>query len=112
MSNAHRRARDRGKAFERSVARLLGGSRPRGGNRGVAASDIDGVPWSVEVTRVRNVGARLHGKWEQTCRNARAEGREPVLIAAKEHQRTKDALVLCRLELFSRLAGTSADRPE
>ncbi len=103
MSSEHTRARNRGKAFERSVARMLGGSRPRGGNRGVACSDVEGTPWSVECTRTRNVGARLGGKWAQALRNARLEGREPVLVAALERQPVKDALVICRLSLFAEL---------
>jgi hypothetical protein len=104
LSDDHRRARRRGKDFERTVAKALGGFRPAGGNRGWACSDIGGVPWSMEVTRTNNSGEhQLRKKWEQAERNARLEAREPVLVYAKPRQRLDDALVVCRFGLFRAL---------
>lgn len=103
VGDEHRRARRRGKSFELLVAKALGGTRPRGGNRGVASSDIDGVPWSVEVTRTNQGESAVRKKWAQCCKNAKAEGREPLLIVAKPRQRLNDALVVCRFGLFHSL---------
>lgn len=100
MSSDNQRARNRGKNFERLCAKALGGSRPRGGNRGAASSDIDGVPWSVEVTRTNQGAGAVKKKWDQAVRNARVEGKEPLLIVALPRQRLADALVVCRFGLF------------
>ena len=110
MSAEHRRARRRGKSFELLVARALGGRRPRGGNRGVASSDVEGVPWSVEVTRTAKGEGVVRLKWAQCCRNAKAEGREPVLVVARPRQRLRDALVVCRFELFDSLRRGSYEK--
>jgi hypothetical protein len=109
VGDEHRRARRRGKSFELLVAKALNGYRPKGGNRGSACSDIGGVPWSVEVTRTAKVWQRLRPKWEQAERNAKLEGREPVLIAAYPRQRLGDALVVCRFELFQSLGKEDND---
>lgn len=110
MGDEHRRARRRGKSFELLVARALGGTRPHGGNRGTASSDIDGVPWSVEVTRTKNeTEYGLRKKWEQAGRNAKLEGREPVLVYAKPRQRLDDVLVVCRFGLFRSLLGSERE---
>jgi len=103
LASPNVRARNRGKNFERTVAKALGGFRPRGGNRGVSSSDIEGTPWSIEVTRTAKGAAAVRVKWGQAKRNATLEGREPVLVVATPRQRLADALVVCRFELFQQL---------
>ena len=109
MSNDNVRARNRGKAWERRVAEILGGFRPRGGNRGMAGSDVGGVPWAIECTRTAQMWRRLRPKWEQASVNAEREGKEPVLIAARPRQRWQDALVVMLLELFQSLTRGDED---
>lgn len=110
LASAESRASRRGKNTERLVAKALGGFRPRGGNRGVASSDIGGVPWSVEVTRTKNeYDHNIRKKWTQACVNAKLEGREPVLVYLRPRQRLDEGLVVCRFGLFRQLAGGADD---
>ena len=109
LGDEHRRAARRGKNTERATAKALGGTRPRGGNRGVASSDIDGVPWSVEVTRTKNEhDFNIRKKWTQACTNAKLEGKEPVLVYLRPYQALDDGLVVCKFGLFRSLANPPA----
>ena len=110
MSDVERRARRRGKNFERTVAKALGGRRKV--NRGTATSDLDGVPWSVECTRTKKGASAVRTKWEQAVRNAGLEGQEPVLVVAEPGQRIDDALVVCRFGLFAELANGTKEEAE
>ena len=110
MSDDHRKARRRGKDFERTVARALGGRR-RIGYKGTACSDLDGVPWSVECTRTNKGSAAARVKWAQAVTNAKLDGQETLFVIAQPRQPLKDALVVIRFDLFQRLALAESGHP-
>lgn len=78
------------KAAELRVCRAWNGQR-RGPSFGQQCSDCVGAPVSLEVTRTeRGLAAVIKRKWGQCQRNAKLDGKSPVLVVAAPRQRVDD----------------------
>jgi hypothetical protein len=72
------------KAFERRVAKQLGGNRT--GPLGKGKSDVDGTSFSVECKRTSRLG--INGSWIRQARDqGRKEGRPWILVVSKHNDR-------------------------
>lgn len=77
MTNPRTRARNRGKALEKSVAKQLGGK--RNGATGLATADVETPTWSVECKSKQQLPGWLVSAMRQAVINA-PESKTPILI--------------------------------
>jgi len=96
------RARQRGKAHERAIAKRLAGRRV--GVTGLATCDVVSEEFAAECKERAALPAWLTGAMEQAERNAPA-GLTPLVVLHELSRRHDGDLVVLRLREFEELCG-------
>lgn len=87
--------RNRGKAHERKVAKLIGGRRT-----GVLGKeDVTHIAFSVECKSREKIPKWFTDFWEQAVANCE-EGKKPLLVIHKLNQKYNDDWVVIKMEDF------------
>ena len=96
------------KHCERTIARLLGGTRT--GCNGESRMDVEHPLWSIEVKHRKSLPEWLHSAMEQAI--IEAEHRIPMVVLHEKQMKYDNSLVVLRLKDFKEITNEYDETPD